>query len=83
MYTKCTITIGDEETESSSTCIYKEYPGRCNVGSCLAEAFAKADCTLSTLAEMMDALLNTLDTFDLDAEERERLTRALLSIQDK
>ena len=84
MYVKCSITIGDEETETTATCHYKENEEfeRCNIGACIAEAFVKTDYGLSTLAEMMDALLNLLN-FDLDNNERARLKRALDALQEK
>ena len=79
MYTRASITIGDGETESTSMCEYKE-ADKCDVGGCLAEVFAKSDCTLATLASMMSSLI-TMDVFPMGAEEYTRLTRAIEALQ--
>ena len=81
MYVRASITIGDDETEFTGTCEYKESNWG-GIGGCLAEAFAKADCSLSTLADMMSALINH-DGFGLDEDESHRLESALKVLRGK
>ena len=78
MYARVSITIGDVETESTTTCEYKE-SDRCNVGGCLAEAFAP-ECSLGTLADLLFALTNH-DGFVLNNVESARLAQALTALK--
>jgi len=79
VYVRASITIGDDETEFTGTCEYKESNWG-GIGGCLAEAFVKADCTLSTLADMMDALRNH-DMFLLDNVDSVRIAQALRDLK--
>ena len=81
MYAECTITIGDEETETTSTCRYKYCKTSEEVGGCLGEAFTKADCHLFTLRAMMKHLIAS-DVFQLDADELGQLKRAMAALKE-
>ena len=81
MYAECTITIGDEDTESTSTCRYKDCRKNKEIGGCLAEAFTKADCHLFTLRAMMKHLIAS-DVFQLDADELGQLKQALAALKE-
>ena len=81
MYVRASITTGDADIESTAICEYKE-SNRCDVGGCLAEVFAKADCRLSTLADMMDELL-TSDVLALSDTEYTRLKNAIEALKEE